>query len=82
MKTGTIIYFADKQSDFPEQDVQKVIEQFELDSRLCTVATESDMYDQIRLLLQRGAKNIEAICIKKESDGSINRIGNGTRIYG
>jgi|GEM_PF-4464173 len=82
MKTGTIIYFADMGSDWKDKDVEQVVEKYGIEPKLVAVATEHDLYDHIRILIQRGASYIEAICIRKESDGTLNSVGEGTRIYG
>ncbi len=81
-KNGTVLYFTSTARDYSEEDLLRIIDNNHLDLRLCQVAEERDAADALRLLVQRGARVVDGLCVSSTEDGSFQTVGAPMRLYG
>ncbi len=81
-RQGTIIYFSGVGGQWTEADYRRAVSEFRLNERYCEVASEGDAHHTLRLLIQRGALYVEALCLGRDSDGALVEVGPPVHLYG
>lgn len=86
MRKGTVVYLTDAANTSDELDDAKTAVVLGLDPQWTVLAASSggyyEMDDATRLLIQRGAKSIEAVKAHVDGEGKVQLFGEPMRVFG
>lgn len=86
MRKGTVVYLTDAANASDELDEAATALLLGLDPEWTLLAASSggyyEMDDATRLLIQRGAKSIEAVKVHVDAEGNVQPFGEPLRVFG
>jgi len=86
MTKGTVVYIANAASLPPDFDDEQALRSLALAPESAVVAAEHtgfyDLMQATHVLLARGAKRAEAIRVRSDANGRLERLGEPMRLFG